>query len=421
MVKEDRNKEMYKIITDTVKEGNINLLNDLLATDLSIKIGSITNDEGDNLLLQAIYARKMPMIEYLIEKKGINPSATNQKSGFTALHAAARVGYLDAIKYLIEKHRIDPNVLTNAGNTALKLARKYEHKNVVNYLEPLTTFQEQPGIKPAPKPEAPPSTTTIPKQPSSTTPSQSYGNTCFIDASLRCLQTCDQLTMTLAKSIPKPKPDSIPDLYITLVNQLNKLPLRDINRTPFYLESWKIMHKTVDTQQDASEYLNDLLTQFNCNNIITMLNPLKLGNGHTIRDLLQASINENIDLLLKATPYFILPINRAHFDPNTNKYSKLKQATPFDLDLDYPDSLLPNYELSAVIMHSGESLTSGHYTAYVKREDGWHYYDRSFDKKVSPEKMAEIAKRGLGADHFNEPYNIDESKTPVIFFYRKKS
>lgn len=67
-------------------------------------------------LIKAIFLGNLQMVEQLIEQGAdINAKADN---GWTALHYAAKRGYVEVVKYLIEQGA-DINAKNNAGETPL--------------------------------------------------------------------------------------------------------------------------------------------------------------------------------------------------------------------------------------------------------------------------------------------------------------
>lgn len=85
-----------------------------------------------------------------------------------------------------------------------------------------------------------------------------------------------------------------------------------------------------------------------------------------------------------------------------------------DLSLYFADATKSpgNYELSAVVMHIGSSLNSGHYITYVRGDlDGrptWFYCSDSSVYPIADDEMARIAYRG---------YGTDAQCLPTTFFY----
>lgn len=57
------------------------------------------------------------------------------QDGNTPLHAAARKGFSDVVELLLA-HGADRDIKNNNGKTALMVARKHEHKKVIELLKP---------------------------------------------------------------------------------------------------------------------------------------------------------------------------------------------------------------------------------------------------------------------------------------------
>jgi ankyrin repeat protein len=91
------------------------------------------DDEGVSVFDMAITYDNLFMVNYLIEQ-GIDINATNRRSGFTALMAAACYGRINIVKILIE-HGVDQTAKDLKGFTAADFARKMNKKSLLSILE----------------------------------------------------------------------------------------------------------------------------------------------------------------------------------------------------------------------------------------------------------------------------------------------
>ena len=58
------------------------------------------------------------------------------------------------------------------------------------------------------------------------------------------------------------------------------------------------------------------------------------------------------------------------------------QLQPYCLD-DDNDAENASYRLYGVVVHHGKTLTSGHYVAYTRTEQGWRHFSDTLHKAVS--------------------------------------
>lgn len=130
--------------------------------------------------------------------------------------------------------------------------------------------------------------------------------------------------------------------------------------------------------------------------------------------------------------YLIVGLNRKGitFTPDV---TFTKETMPIAFPLEglnmapyFGDNTLPNntlYALQAFVVHAG-STQSGHYSAYVKRDNQWYYCNDEFVLPIGQDQITTIATRGYGFDPayltgLNEAENLTTSKaqTPILFFY----
>lgn len=91
------------------------------------------------LHLASVYGH-LHIIKYLLSLDMSYINGTNSKK-FTPLHQAAIGGFLECCKYLVE-NGADPNLKNMDNKTPLNYAQLNKHKNIIDYLEPLTLNNE---------------------------------------------------------------------------------------------------------------------------------------------------------------------------------------------------------------------------------------------------------------------------------------
>lgn len=85
----------------------------------------------------------------------------------------------------------------------------------------------------------------------------------------------------------------------------------------------------------------------------------------------------------------VFATKRFNYNPETNAASKITR----DVNFDSQTFNGKKYEITAFILHSG-SLSSGHYTAYIKEIDGkWYCYDDSNRSEVSGKNLEDAKKQ----------------------------
>lgn len=114
------------------KKKKIEILKYLIEKGADIKE---RNESGETLIHIAGKAENLDGIDYLL-KRGLNIEGRNYKEQ-TPLHYAAHWGKLYGVKYLVEKGA-DVNAGDRMGSTALDIAKKRRHSEVIGYLERLS-------------------------------------------------------------------------------------------------------------------------------------------------------------------------------------------------------------------------------------------------------------------------------------------
>ncbi|MGB2866682.1 MAG: ankyrin repeat domain-containing protein [Sedimentisphaerales bacterium] len=91
-------------------------------------------DNWSNLHMAA-HAGHADVVEYLLDNSAdIHAKCTRGDEGLTPLHLAARNGYVNAVKVLLAKGA-DASMKSNAGRTALDLAKEKNHSDIVELLK----------------------------------------------------------------------------------------------------------------------------------------------------------------------------------------------------------------------------------------------------------------------------------------------
>eukprot|EP00438_Fugacium_kawagutii_P015234 Skav206126 [mRNA] locus=scaffold172:287115:287726:- [translate_table: standard] len=81
--------------------------------------------------------------------------------------------------------------------------------------------------------------------------------------------------------------------------------------------------------------------------------------------------------LLQPSPGLMLNINRGH-ESGMNHTIVTFDVLHLDVPVFHPQTseiYLHRYEIKAVVIHQGRSLTSGHYRTFIRGDDTWFYYD----------------------------------------------
>jgi len=90
---------------------------DLLAIEFGARIGA-------NSLTDAAQMGHNAMIDHLVEQYGVDPNGWD-RDGWTALHWAAKCGFVHTVKHLVEKHHVGIHKTRRRGKTALDVAEEH--------------------------------------------------------------------------------------------------------------------------------------------------------------------------------------------------------------------------------------------------------------------------------------------------------
>lgn len=95
---------------------------------------SRTTLSGDNILMLAAFYGRAELVELILEQKIIEGVNLTNSSGETALHRAARHGYVTIIRKLIE-YGANPGIRSKDGSTARQIALKGRFTGCIRYLK----------------------------------------------------------------------------------------------------------------------------------------------------------------------------------------------------------------------------------------------------------------------------------------------
>ncbi len=117
-------------LISAVKTKNIEIAGILLANRASV---NLANSDGETPLLFAIYQGDEQMIKILL-KAGANPNQARKRFKIAPLHVAAARGEAMIIRELIA-NKANVNLAAEAGVTALRIAREFDHSEVIDLLQ----------------------------------------------------------------------------------------------------------------------------------------------------------------------------------------------------------------------------------------------------------------------------------------------
>ena len=179
-------------------------------------------------------------------------------------------------------------------------------------------------------------------------------------------------------------------------------------------------------EQDASELFTFLLDAFNSplgvdvshqwqdkgsedvkskDESLAMLTLTGLTNGgrdRSMEDLLGSNLNVpladkdtgalHVWTLTSLPDLLTIDLTRFDYDKEKKRIFKVSEKIHVGDSLTIPSALSPDrqehiYELVGFIVHHGESPTTGHYTAYVKRGPSWYLCNDSSARQVSAERV----------------------------------
>ena len=163
---------MNKELFDAISSGNLEALEELLATDVNIKQkdengatalllaaynghvkvvkflltnkhsqSSEKDNSGNTALLLAAFQGKIPVLKYLLSKPEVSLLEKNTAEGDNVLSFAAWNGQLDAITFLL-KQGAYIDLLRNDGRTACQLIQTHSNKVALPVLQVASTLLE---------------------------------------------------------------------------------------------------------------------------------------------------------------------------------------------------------------------------------------------------------------------------------------
>jgi hypothetical protein len=111
-------------------KGHLNVVDRLLAAGAGVNVAS---NNGTTALIGASYKGHLNIVNRLIAA-GVNVNAASN-GGYTALIGASVEGHLDIVNRLLASSDIDIGIFSKRGNTALDVARKKGHAEIVSAIE----------------------------------------------------------------------------------------------------------------------------------------------------------------------------------------------------------------------------------------------------------------------------------------------
>lgn len=117
-------------LISAVKTKNIVMVRLLLSNGANV---NLINNDGESPLLFAAYQGDENLIKILL-KAGANPNQARKRFKIAPLHVAAARGEVVIIRALIE-NKANVNLPAEAGVTALRIAREFDHDEVINLLQ----------------------------------------------------------------------------------------------------------------------------------------------------------------------------------------------------------------------------------------------------------------------------------------------
>lgn len=290
------------------------------------------------------------------------------------------------------------------------------------------------------------------------------GNTCYMNASLQLLFSCDVILEYLEKTDAKilgskPSLSELAQLAVTLQTKdqstiktnLTNYQNIVLNKTAFGKK------KTKGAQEDAAEFILFALGLFDMNNENTFrgriaeriicsncsaessrhyddfliknitlptkpLAPAKLTNLFN-QQLNDVSLPESIcDLCnhvgkikrhqIEVLPeYFFVSLGRFYDEHAGTKTVLKKNSMIVEFPLTWQPDKKNIYDLYGIAVHSGSSLGGGHYYAYIMRNNQWFLCN---DSSVTTKKNDEIQTIATGK-------YTDKTSSPYVLLYQKSS
>ena len=274
------------------------------------------------------------------------------------------------------------------------------------------------------------------------------GNTCFMNAALQCLYNMTEFTDAILATPPNfYKPKSIAELYKNLLKELRETNKDVITPTEFCPRIWQEIGQTAGSQGDVKAVV-DLLFQ------------------HVLKDDLQAPAKpyyaELIEYTIKTTdilnngemrsreissPTFVLSGNnfqasladittprnnpdgsqRIRTFTKTGRYLVCTKAfgktEPFPFPTKF-DLAQNSYNLISCAFHRGSSDQSGHYVAYVKKNNRWFYCSDTTIEEIPESTIVRFSRYGYEKSNLDLPPQLMEkskSDLPILLMYERQT
>ena len=284
------------------------------------------------------------------------------------------------------------------------------------------------------------------------------GNSCFMNAALQCLYNMTEFTDAILATPPKfYKPKSIAELYKNLLKELRETNKDVIEPIEFCPAVSKAIGQAAGTQGDVKAVV-DLLFQHLLKDDLVLKDDLEVPPPAPYAPLIEYTIiikdtysngNEKSRVSSPLIPNFLLsgddfkssftdfttptdfptPKNfddvvivqriskftkAGRYFVCTKAFGKIKPfpfPTKFDLGEYSEKSTLDYYDLISFAIHYGKSDQSGHYVAYVKKNNTWFYCSDTVVKEVKGPMIERYARRG---------YEESMTNLPILLIYERQ-
>ena len=142
--KTDKEKTEFMILENSIKEGSLPIVQNLLNSNLFDK--EKTNENNQTFLHIACQKGHLSIVKYLIEKLNVNINPKDNE-GRTPLHNACEEGHLNIVQYLIENVHVNHNEKDNFERTPPISALLNNRVAIIRYFKQQLEVQFPPAEK----------------------------------------------------------------------------------------------------------------------------------------------------------------------------------------------------------------------------------------------------------------------------------
>ncbi len=127
------------VLAEAVQTENIDIVRLLieLGAEVSDKNGDMYDDETP--LSIACSIGNVEIVRLLLDSGTWTDTEKNDYESWNPLMCAVHNGNIEIVQLLVERGA-NVDVIRDSGNTALSIAKQFNHQNIVEYLTPLTTI-----------------------------------------------------------------------------------------------------------------------------------------------------------------------------------------------------------------------------------------------------------------------------------------